>query len=292
MKNELEALRNNCREDILFIKKELAPKRNNFPEEKRHIQNELKGTRDEFREEIREIRNDLEATRNNFHSILETLAYFGSLLSVQTTKGLFVHDLWKKGFHKDSVDFDLSTVKGIYISKNKKILSNAMFSSAVVRQFGHTLQQHGGAKANRKILQGEEFRLLFIMQYEFKKACTAENPFFVLSFCDERNFRFNQEKEIAHCWNMLTQCVTDTIHIFFIKEQQIKVDLLSPLTERTPFSFGFDINISGIHGSITYKDLLSGKELHTFNSVNFSESLIPFFGIFHREMVDCMIILI
>ncbi|XP_061190891.1 uncharacterized protein LOC133199009 [Saccostrea echinata] len=290
MKNELEALRNNYREDILFIKKELAPKGNNFPEEKRHIQNELKGTRDEFREEIREVRNDFEATRNNFHSILKTLAYFGSLLSVQTAKGLFVHDLWKKGFHKDSVDFDLSSVKGIYISKNKKIISNAMFSSAVVRQFGHTLQQHGEAEANRKILRGEEFRLLFILRYEFKKACAIKDFFFGLFFCDERNARF--EKEIAHCWNMVTHCDTDAVYIVFRNEQQIKLDLLSPLTERTPFSFGFDINVSGIHGSITYKDLLSGKELHTFNSVNFSESLISLFGISHREMVDCMIILI
>ncbi|XP_061190724.1 uncharacterized protein PF3D7_1120000-like [Saccostrea echinata] len=187
IKNELKTVSSRFHEEIRGIRNDSEITRGNFLEEIHDIKNELREVKDTFPEEIHAIENGLEATRRNFHSIHETSAYFGSLLSVQTTKGLFIHDLMKPGLDKDSVEFNSSSLhRTVYLSKSKKILSNTMFPLAVAGPGEESLQRYEGAKAVNKVTQGEDLRLKFIVRYEIKKTCRGSAFIFDVTFCDDK----------------------------------------------------------------------------------------------------------
>ncbi|XP_062619396.1 uncharacterized protein LOC134280965 [Saccostrea cucullata] len=92
----------------------------------------------------------METIKKEMESTLQTTAYFGSLLSVQTTKGLFVDELLDAEVHKDFTEFNLSSLhRTTYMSKNKKILSNINFPLAVSGSGEGTLQRYEGAKVDK-----------------------------------------------------------------------------------------------------------------------------------------------
>ncbi|XP_062619395.1 uncharacterized protein LOC134280964 [Saccostrea cucullata] len=237
-------------------------------------------------------RNDLQAKSKDLRSFLEKIAYCFSLLSVRTTKCLFIHDLWQRELYAYSMEFRLSTLhKAVFMSENKKILSNTNFPSAVAGSADISQQGYYGAKTDRKIAKEQELRLVFFTRIELKKICDFEFIFHV-TFCNDEIKTNSGEQDTPHYFSMHAYCDAEKIEIFFMEPEDDDLATLTSYTEGNILIFGFEVNVSGIHGTVSFKELHSGRELHTFKSVDFSIPLIPMFSVSEPNVAESLIILV
>ncbi|XP_061190096.1 uncharacterized protein LOC133197935 [Saccostrea echinata] len=220
---------------------------------------------------------------------------YGTLTSALVQLDLIMSHIRKETYlFTNSTLFDSATLHGeVYVSENRKLLSNTDFPSALQGPGLKPLIKYIGVKADKTVSRQEEWRLNFIVKYNITKTLEERDMIFDLSFCKENNTD-NLHYGGMYCLSMHAAHIGENLHLLVEKFNHYlhRSTALSPSTQGTTATLGFNVLISGLNGTIVFRDLLSGKEIFAVKSIDFSEPLFIMFGLYNKKSVQSMISLI